>query len=392
MKFWIIFFCVGLAKIICSDEIFTKANNQFTAKVFSTKVKEISKFNFVLSTFSALTPLALLALASEGESHDELLETLGFPNDNSVKTSFQTLKNDLNAISKVHIKIANRLYVSTDIKLDQSVNALSTSAFSTDVKSVDFQNRVKTAGDINKWIDKQTNGRITEMVSSQELSADIRAMIVDTIYFKGRWKTPFDKKQSILGDFYLDKYNTTKLNFMTVRGYSKYGENKQLDAKLLEMAYEGEEATFLIVLPNNVDGLQDLISKLREPSALATAVSEMSLHNVKTLLPKFKIETETDLKEILLQLNVSRLFNPSTAKLYHLSQSTPPLYLSSAIQRTFIEIDEDGTEAAAASKYGITFLNSAIRPLTKFYVDHPFVFYVMFGSNILFSGVFQSPN
>lgn len=392
MKFWILFFCVGFVKIIRSDDIFTKANNQFTAKVFSTKVKDVLKFNFVLSAFSALSPLALLSQASEGESHDELLETLGFPNDNIVKSSIQTLKYDLQSVSKVNIKVANRLYVSTDIKLDHSISTISTSAFDTDIETVDFKNRVKTAEEINKWIRKKTNGRITDMVSSQELSADTRAMIINTIYFRGRWKTPFDKKQTALLDFYIDKYNTTKLNFMTVRGYSKYGENQQLNAKLLELAYEGEEATFLIVLPNDVDGLQDLISKLRDPSALAMAISEMSLYNVNALLPKFRVESETDLREILLQLNVSRVFNPSQAKLYHISKSKPPLYVSSAIQRTFIEINEDGTEAVAASKYGITFLNSAIRPLTKFYVDHPFVFYVMFGPNILFSGVFQSPD
>lgn len=392
MKFLIIFFYVGLTKIISGDEIFTKANNQFAAKFFSTKVKDISKFNLVISSFSTLSPLALLTLASEGESHDELLETIGFPNDNSIKTSFQTVQNDLQSVSKVNIKVANKMYVSTDNELDESVSALSTSAFKIEIKAVNFKKRGQTAEDINKWISKQTHGRITQIVSSQELSADIRAMIVNTIYFKGRWKTPFDKKQTALLDFYVDKVNTTKLDFMSVRGYSKYGENKQLNAKLLEMSYEGEEATFLIVLPNNIDGLQDLISKLREPSALATAVSEMSLHNVNAVIPKFKIESETDLKEILLQLNVSGLFNPSKAKLYHISKSTPPLYVSSAIQRTFIEINEDGTEAAAATKYGITFLNAAIRPLTKFLVDHPFVFYVMFGQNILFSGVFQSPN
>lgn len=392
MKFWIFFSYVGVAKIICSDEIFTKANNQFSAKIFSTKVKDIPKFNFVVSAFSSLSPLAQLALGSEGESHYELLETIGFPDDNSVISSFQTLNKNLQSVSKVNIKAAHKLYISTYIKLDQSFNALTTSAFKAEVETVDFQDRVKTAEEINMWIRKQTHGRITQLISSHELSADTRAMMVDTIYFKARWKTPFDKKQTELQDFYLDNFNMTKLNVMSVRGYYKYGDNKQLNAKLLEMAYEGEEATFLIFLPNDKDGLQNLISKLREPSAFTTAVSEMSLHNVDVRLPKFKVESETDLREILLQLNVSGIFNPSKAKLYHISKSAPPLYVSTALQKTFINIDENGTEAVAASKFGITFLNSAIRPLTKFYVDHPFVFYVMFGPNILFSGVFQSPH
>lgn len=391
MKFWIFFFYVRVAKIICTDEIFTEANNQFSAKLFFTKVNDIPKFNFVVSAFSSLSPLALLALASEGESHDELLETIGFHDDSSVISSFQTLKNDLETVSKVNIKVAHKLYISTYIKLNQTFSALMTPVFKTEVQNVDFQDRVRTADEINTWIRKQTNGRITQMISSHELSANTRAMIINTINFKGRWKTPFDKKQTELLDFYVDNYSTTKLNFMVFRGYSKYGDNKQLNAKLLKLAYEGEEATFLIVLPNNIEGLQDLISELREPSALATAVSEMSLHNVDVRLPKFKIESETDLKEILQQLNVSSIFNPSQAKLYHISKSTPPLYVSSAFQKTFIEIDENGTEAVAASKFGITFLNSAIRPLTRFYVDHPFVFYIMFGPNVLFSGVFQSP-
>lgn len=381
--------CVGFARITCSDEIFTQANNQFTAKVFYTTVKDIPKLNFVLSAFSALSPLALLALASEGESHDELLKTIGFPNDNSVKSSIQTLKHDLESLSQVNIEVANRLYVSKDIKLGQSVSALFTPAFNTDIETVELKNRVKTAEEINKWIRKKTNGRITKMMSPKELNADTRAMIVNTIYFKGRWKTKFQYTEPL--DFYIDRINKTQLNFMAVRGYSKYGDNKQLDAKLLELAYEGDEATFLIVLPNDIGGLQDLIFKLKEPSALAKAMSEMRLRNVHAFLPKFKIESETDLKETLIQLNVSSLFNPLKAKLYRISKKTPPLYVSTAIQRTFIEINKYGTEAVAANKFGITFLSSSTRPLTKFYADHPFVFYIMFGRNILFSGIYQSP-
>jgi len=146
----------------------------------------------------------------------------------------------------------------------------------------------------------------------------------------------------------------------------------------------------VFVLPNEKDGMTALTEKLADVSLLSKAVQQMSTHEVDVKLPRFKIETKTDLKTILQKMNVTKLFIGAEARLDNLLEKESNLYVTDAIQKAFIEVNEDGAEAAAANEFGISYLSAIIKDTRSFTADHPFAFYLREGANILFSGVFQS--
>jgi len=228
------------------------------------------------------------------------------------------------------------------------------------------------------------------LVDPNSLDGLTRSVLVNAIYFKGLWKNKFDIKKTEAKDFHVSKSKSVKVPTMQLTGSFFYCESEELDAKLLELPYEGDEASFLIVLPNEIDGLKDMTKKLEDPSMLNKSIGEMYKVKVELSLPKFKIETTTKLADILKQMKVTKLFKSSEAKLDKLLENEGNMYVSDAIQKAFIEVNEEGAEAAAANEFGIAYLSGQLPEKKSFTADHPFVFFVKEKANILFSGVYQS--
>ncbi|XP_026328454.1 antichymotrypsin-2-like isoform X7 [Hyposmocoma kahamanoa] len=371
------------------DNLLREGNNQFTARMFSEVVKSNPDKSVVLSAFSVLTPLAQLSLASEGASHDELLKAIGLPNDNVTKLVFPRLNEELKSVKGVELKTASKIYVADGSELNPEFSAITKDIFNSEVKNVDFTKSTETAKEINTWVEDQTNNRIKDLVSADDLSSDTRSVLVNAIYFKGKWDSPFKKESTKDEDFHVSKDKTIKVPMMHVQGDFKYADSDELNAQLLEMPYEGGEASFIVILPKEVDGIAALVDKLKDPSALESATSKMYTFDVNVSLPKFKIETKTDLKDVLLKMDVKRVFDPQQAQLSRLLKGEGNLFVSKAIQKAFIEVNEEGAEAAAANEIIIMF-GSALKPRVTFRADHAFIFILKAQQNILFNGVFVS--
>ncbi|XP_026328449.1 antichymotrypsin-2-like isoform X4 [Hyposmocoma kahamanoa] len=372
------------------DNLLREGNNQFTARMFSEVVKSNPDKSVVLSAFSVLTPLAQLSLASEGASHDELLKAIGLPNDNVTKLVFPRLNEELKSVKGVELKTASKIYVADGSELNPEFSAITKDIFNSEVKNVDFTKSTETAKEINTWVEDQTNNRIKDLVSADDLSSDTRSVLVNAIYFKGKWDSPFKKESTKDEDFHVSKDKTIKVPMMHVQGDFKYADSDELNAQLLEMPYEGGEASFIVILPKEVDGIAALVDKLKDPSALESATSKMYTFDVNVSLPKFKIETKTDLKDVLLKMDVKRVFDPQQAQLSRLLKGEGNLFVSKAIQKAFIEVNEEGAEAAAANAFGIATLSAVIRQQTKFTADRPFVFFLKEGDNTFFNGIYRS--
>ncbi|KAI8428557.1 hypothetical protein MSG28_007314, partial [Choristoneura fumiferana] len=285
---------VALASNNEIEKILNDGNNVFTSKFFEEVVKEKPGESVVMSAFSVMQPLAQLALASVGHSHDEILKVIGLPNDNVTKEVFPLVNSRLRAVKGVELKMANKIYLPLDAKIKEDFGALS------------------------KSVEDHTNHRIKNLVNSDSFSDNTRAVLVNALYFKGSWLDKFDKALTTDRDFHVSKDKTVQIPTMFKKAEFKFAESHELDAKLLELPYEGEEASMLIILPNEIDGLPALQEKLKVPSALETAIDNMYKVEVNVYLPKFKIETQIDLKKILMS-------------------------------KAFIEVNEEGAEAAAAN-------------------------------------------
>ncbi|XP_026751078.2 alaserpin isoform X1 [Galleria mellonella] len=377
---------------VAVEKVLKEGNDIFTSRLFPEVVKQHPKESVVLSAFSVLTPLALLSQASVGASHDELLKAIGVPNDNVTKEVFSYLKTNLRSVKGIELRMANKVYIPLQFALNDDFAAVSRNVFDSEVQNVDFTKSQATAKSINAWVESQTNNRIKDLVSPNSLDSDTRAVLVNALYFKGTWKEKFNKMFTSDQDFHVTKEKTVKVPMMYKQDTFLYGQSDELDAKLLELPYEGDEASFLIVLPNAVDGLSALEEKLKDPSLLEKAVKNMINQEVEVHLPKFKIETKTDLKTALRNIDVKKIFT-SEARLDNLLKDVKEsLYVSEAIQKAFIEVNEEGAEAAAANAFYSFGSSFAPKKKPKFFADKPFYFVLKHKSYPLFNGVFMEPN
>ncbi|XP_053602602.1 alaserpin-like isoform X13 [Plodia interpunctella] len=388
MKLLFCLFAVMAAVKSDTNELLKHANQKFTAKMLSEVVKQNPQKSVVLSAFSVLTPLAQLSLASEGASHDELLNAIGMPNDNSTKEVFTSLTKDVSKIQGVELKLASKVYVAANYELNEQFQATTKKVFNSEVQNVNFVKNLEAAKTINTWVEDQTNKRIKDLVEPSELDGSTRAVLVNAIYFKGSWLEKFDPKLTQNKKFQVSKDKSVDLPFMYKNKNFKYGESQELNAQLLELPYQGEEASFLVVLPREVDGLAALEEKLKDPTVLQKAIDNMSPQEVNVYLPKFKIETTTDLKQALENMDVKKVFDASQAKLTGLLKSPETLFISAAKQKAFIEVNEEGAEAAAANVFIGVGASLFVNPTVEFMADRPFYFEIRSNGKPLFTGVY----
>nr|XP_021200832.2 alaserpin isoform X4 [Helicoverpa armigera]XP_049702729.1 alaserpin isoform X4 [Helicoverpa armigera] len=371
-----------------SDELLKQSNDQFTAKMFQKVVKLNPGKSMVMSAFSVLSPLAQLALASEGDSHDEILRAIGLPNDTVTKQVFLDSNKELRSLSSVELKLANRVYVREGGELNPEYAAVSRDVFNSDVKNVDFAKNTEAAKEINTWVEEATNKRIKDLVSADSLNADTAVVLVNAIYFKGKWVSQFSKEDTKDRDFSVSKDKTISLPTMKQSAYFNYGESQELDAKLLEMPYEGDKSSLLIVLPNEIDGLDSLLNKLKDPAVLRKAVDSMYNAKVDVSMPKFKIETKIDLADVLKKMSIEKLFTPGQARLDKLLKESQNLFVSGATQKAYIDVNEEGAEAAAANVFEGPGGFYDPNPPQSFTADRPFYFALKVADKVTFTGIF----
>ncbi|XP_026328597.1 alaserpin-like [Hyposmocoma kahamanoa] len=368
------------------DQFLEKGNNQFTAKMYCEVIRANPCKNMVMSAFSALVPLAQLSLASEGASHDELLQIIGLPNDNTTKVVFSNLNKKLQAIEGIVLKTASKIYVAVAAELNPEFSAAIKDIFNSEVENVDFSKNTEAANKMNRWVENQTDHRIKDLISANDLDANISSILLNAIYFKGNWNEPFEKEKTKEEDFHVSKDQTITVPMMHNNAKFLYANSSELNAQLLEMPYKRHEATFIVILPNEVDGLTALEEKLGDPAALDKAVLQMKIYDVNVSLPKFKIESKIDLKDILEEMKVKRIFDPKQAQLNRLLKNQYELYVNKAIQKAFIEVNEIGTEAAAANEFELMVGSGPPAPKSSFIADKPFYYGLNIGHTTILSG------
>jgi len=243
----------------------------------------------------------------------------------------------------------------------------------------------------NNWVNSSTNGLITKFLQTSP-PPDTRLLLLNAIYFKGKWQTPFDPKQSSQDRFVQwdgSSKNTTFMKMFDVN-HLHYGSGTlgNQSMHVLDIPYDKDHVMTLVV-PNEVDGLQkslnvtDLPYQLKE--LLATQMTRKS--SVNLFLPRFKMEAEFNLDRYLQELGIRDVYSPSKADLSGIN-GQHDLYVSSAKHKAVIEVNEEGTEAAAVT--GMTFERMALVLPVEIKCDRPFLFFIR-GQNrvVLFSGLFS---
>jgi serpin B len=287
--------------------------------------------------------------------------------------------------SSNYTNVSNAIWVQDKFKIKIDYQNTIKNKYSSDVFTIDFSDTDKSALKINSWVSEKTNDLIKEIISPNDLDNHTRLVITNAIYFLGRWEAEFDKELTKQDNFY--SIDTSKANayFMNKTEFLGYYENK--DFQFITKPYIGNDKLFCVILPSSRFGITDVETKLGR-SIIDTIFQSIKFVEVNLSLPRFKLETSFSLNEPLKKLGLLIAFTPKAD--FTGITTEKELMISNVKHKAYIEVNEEKTEAAAASLVAMRPISAGeSRPAPKiFKADHPFLFMILDNKtkSILFIG------
>lgn len=311
---------------------------------------------------------------AEGESFNVLRRGL------HLEGSHEQIANEYNrqlagvkkSIGAATLKVANKVFVQQNYSIKKAFYDVAVNKYDSEVESVNFGNGPIAAKTINAWVEDKTNNKIKDLVNADSFSSDSRLVLVNAIYFKGPWEKKFDPELTADDDFWTSKTQSKKIPYMNKKDDFLYGVFPEYNISALALKYNNSDFSFLILLPNERDGLPQLEAQLDKIN-LSELSEKMYKQEVNVKIPKMKIESSFKLKEVLsevcmhdelrdcsslwqlnnifvvgLQLGMDNIFNDG-ANFSGLLDSDEKLKVSDVVHKAFIEVNEEGAEAAAAT-------------------------------------------
>ncbi|XP_061726102.1 alaserpin-like isoform X4 [Cydia pomonella] len=287
--------------------------------------------------------------------------------------------------------MANKVYFTNKSKLQPDIQKDAEEVFQSALEQLDFTESAAAAGAVNKWVAEQTEDMIKDVVDAKSLNSDTRLLLINAIYFQGFWETPFRTRATRDRPFHVDLNTQIKVPMMSMHDvHFRYKHSPELKAQFLQMDYKGRQASMVIVLPDEIEGLGAVLQQLAAGHDLMAELTDMKSTLLDVMVPKFKIETEIDLTQLLPEMGIKLIFDDRNSNINMLT-SNEPLYVSKAVQKALIEVDEAGTKAVARtmqSKVAICFRRPSPSKL-QFIADLPFFYLLMARQNPVFLGVYQ---
>ncbi|XP_036178771.1 serpin B12 isoform X4 [Myotis myotis] len=268
--------------------------------------------------------------------------------------------------------------------------------YHTTIESVDFRKDTeKSRQKINFWVESQSQGKIKELFSKNAINNGTVLVLVNAVYFKAKWEKYFEVKNTVDVPFSLSENEKKTVRMMNQKGMFKMGFIEEVNAQILEMPYTKGKLSMFVLLPScsadNLKGLQELERNITYEKIVAWSSSEnMSEKRVAVSFPQFTLEDSYELNSILQDMGITDVFDEKKADLTGISLH-PSLYLSKVVHKTFVEVDENGTQAVGAS--GAVGSVMSAPSWETFNADHPFLFFIRHNKNqtIFFYGRFCSP-
>lgn len=377
-------------------EQLSTANTRFALDLFRTLNENNPTGNIFISPISISSALAMVVLGTRGTTAAQVSKALYFNTVEEIHSRFQSLNADINKRGAPYIlKLANRLYGEKTYNFLPEFLASTQKMYGAELASVDFQHTSEDARKvINEWVKGQTEGKIPELLAAGVVDSMTKLVLVNAIYFKGNWQEKFVKEATTDTPFRLNKKDTKIVKMMYQKKKLPYGYIQDLKCRVLELPYEGAELSMVILLPDDIEDESTGLKKIEKQLTLEklrewTKPENLDLIEVNVHLPRFKLEESYNLNSHLARLGIEDLFN-SKADLSGMSGARD-LFISKVVHKSFVEVNEEGTEAAAATAGIATFC--MLMPEENFVVDHPFIFFIRHNpsANILFLGRLSSP-
>jgi len=367
-------------EIILGDEIyFMKAVNNFNFKLLKELCLNSGNLdNVFFSPYSIFVALAMTYEGSNGQTAEEIADVLSIEQDNeSFHQYMQELYKYLNNNDEYEVSTANALWVRENYYLLQDYLELIKNYYKGNATEVDFSNPAHAADTINQWVEDKSNGLIKDLILSDYIDPVLTMLILtNAIYFKGIWEIQFDPVNTTNRTFKLINGNTLKVPTMKIIDtQDKFNYTETEDLQILELPYAGNEISMVILLPKNPTYLSEFINTI-DNNKLSSWLESMTKMELDLYLPSFRFETKYTLNNYLQNLGMLKAFT-NEANFSGIS-GNPDLLISKVVHKAFIEVNEEGTEAAAATAVIMEFksINGGGSSRVIFNADHPFLFFI----------------
>lgn len=330
--------------------------------------------NLVVSPYSIWLALAMLLPGARGKTRDQLASRLGVEELEPVVALMRELATRVEPQDArcegfgFHLDVANKLWVQTGHRISTEYARTLGAAFGVDPAPVDFSGApAKACEAINRWVSDQTHERITQIVSPGNLTGGLRAVLANAIYFKAAWANEFRKSDTLFGPFYLLDGSVASTPIMRRTG--TYAHSADGDLRAIELPYGQPDLSMVVILPKA--GTFETVDRMLTLEQIDRLLGKLERTCVELELPSFKFRTSLQLVETLSALGMDAVFSPA-ADLSAISED-PGFAVDDVRHETFIDVNERGTEAAAATAMMLMVSGPGDRPVPiPFHIDRPF--------------------
>lgn len=374
------------------DASYNDAVNAFSFNLFEKLLEDPeNKENIFYSPYSSYTALAMAYEGAYGQTAEEMKKVLCINQDSEEFHEYmQTLYEYLNSEGDYDISTANALWPDDNFGLLQEYVNLIETVYGGESSEVDFSNPEEAVEIINQWVEDKTNNLIQDLLVPENVGSDTTLVLTNAIYFKGTWKVQFDKEDTINRVFETSQGDSISVPTMCmVDKDEEFNYFENVNMEILEMPYSGEDISMMIFLPKDDKDLTEIVKSMDHES-YNELINSMSKTKLDIYLPKFTIETPAfSLKDDLIDLGMPTAFSGAA----DFSGIGPGVgWISDVLHKAFINVSEEGTEAAAAT--AIIFENATnINSKVVFDADHAFLFTIHHKetNTILFMGKVDNP-
>ena len=376
-----------------------QSNNAFAVDLYG-KVAGKTAGNLFFSPFSIQTALAMTYAGARGTTAEQMAAVLHLPAEST------TIPGDFGGLIKglvstgtdegetggVNLSIANALWGQAGFDFLPDFIQLLKTDYGAGIEELDFGHNAEGARQtINGWVEDQTHDKIKNLIAPGILLPSTKLVLTNAIYFKGTWVDPFNKSATELEPFHQSASAASQVNMMQAHEECGYAEGGDFQA--LELPYRGERLGMIVLLPSKVDGMPALEKKLT-PGMLSGVFEKLrpKFRRVAVFLPRFQLTEQLELAGTLRSMGMEAAFDPAHADFSGMT-GTKLLFISNVIHKAYVGVNEEGTEAAAATAVVMVGAAMPMGPPVVFRADHPFLFMIRDETSgaILFMGRVTNP-
>ena len=368
------------AKFVGVNDV-VNSSNEFSFDMYRQLIS--GSDNVFFSPYSIAIALGMAYEGARGETAEEMLDVINLPDDDQSRRemmrSLQTLLNPGNA--PYDLSTANSYWLRIGEALNDSYRSTIENDYRAHGQQLNFAGDPSGSADtINNWVESETNGKIKNLISPSMITPLTYLILTNAIYFKSDWKWQFDPEATEEDEYHLSnggKVTADMMNMCDEELDHNYAENDEV--QILQLPYKGEALSMYILLPreNDISSLENDLNN----EYLDDLKSRMYGEWMDIYLPRFKFEDKYDLNEYLKDMGMEKAFDPERADFGGIKESgKSQLYISKVIHQSFVEVNEEGTEAAAATavieEEGASLFGDSEPEPVVFRADHPFIFLI----------------